>query len=101
MVKVFENGKAKWVPRREAGLVRGGPEAIVTTQCVMKFDEKTKVAYLAEYFPGTNLSEIKKTIGWDIDVSRAVQSEPPSREVINILRNEVDPDKVLLGGLKK
>jgi glutaconate CoA-transferase subunit B len=67
----------------------------------MKFDEKTKIAYLAEYFPGTDPVEIKKTIGWDIDISSAVQTEPPSREVIDILRNEVDPDKVLLGGLKK
>lgn len=101
MVKEFEDGKVKWVTRKEAGLVRGGPVAIVTTQCVMKFDEKTKIAYLAEYFPGTDPVEIKKTIGWDIDISRAVQTEPPSREVIDILRNEVDPDKVLLGGLKK
>jgi glutaconate CoA-transferase subunit B len=101
MVKIFENGKEEWVTRREAGLVRGGPEAIVTTQCVMKFDEKTNIAYLAEYFPGTSPAEIKKTIGWDIDISRAIQTEPPSRDVINILRNEVDPGKILLGGLKK
>lgn len=101
MVKTFEQGKVKWITRQEAGLIRGGPEAIVTTQCVMKFDETTKIAYMAEYFPGTAPAEIKKTIGWDIDISGAVQTDPPSREIINILRNEVDPDKVLLGGLKK
>jgi glutaconate CoA-transferase, subunit B len=100
-VKKFENGKTKWVPRAEAGLIHGGPVAIVTTQCIMKFDEKTKVAYLAEYFPGLSPVEIKKTIDWDIDISKAVETKPPSREVIRILREEVDPTGILLGSLRK
>jgi len=99
-LKVFDKGKPEWVPREEAGLIHGGPIAIVTTKCVMKFDEETKEAYLAEYFPGTTPEEIKKTIGWDIDVSRAVESTPPTREQIRILREEVDPHGILLGSLR-
>lgn len=101
MVKQFENGKAKLVPRADAGLPHGGPIAIVTTRCILKFDEKTKIAYLAEYYPGESPDAIKKTIDWDIDISRAVESKPPTREEIRILREEVDPDGILLGSLKK
>jgi glutaconate CoA-transferase subunit B len=101
MVKEFKNGKTTWVPRADAGLTHGGPIAIVTTQCILKFDEKTKIAYLAEYFPGTSPEEIKKTIDWDIDISRAVETKPPTREEIRILREDVDPEGILLGSLRK
>jgi len=101
-VKQFKNnGEFDWVPRERAGLIHGGPVAIVTTQCIMKFDDKTKVAYLSEYFPGTSPEEIKKTIDWDIDISKAVQTKPPTREEIRILREEVDPEGILLGSLRK
>lgn len=99
-LKKFNDGEMEWISRRDAGLLRGGPIAIVTTQCVMKFDEETKIAYMAEYFPGTNPEELKKTIGWDIDISRAEETKPPTKEEIKILREEVDPEGVLLGGLK-
>lgn len=78
--------------RRRAGLVPDkGPVAVVTTLGVMRFDEKTKRMYLSEYYPGVSIEEIKKETGFELDVSRAVESEPPSKEVLEILRNQVDP----------
>jgi glutaconate CoA-transferase subunit B len=59
-----------------------------------------KEAYLAEYFPGTTPGELKETIGFDIDISRAVESIPPTREQVKILREEVDPHGILLGSLR-
>lgn len=81
--------------RRRLGLVPDkGPIAVVTTLGVMRFDEKTKRMYLAEYYPGVTIEEITRETGFGLDVSRAVEAEPPSEEVLRILREKVDPDHI-------
>ena len=62
----------------------------------MKFDEKTKRMYLAEYFPGVTIEEIVENTGFDIDTSRAVASEVPSDEVLDVLINKVDPLRMMI-----
>ena len=52
----------------------------------MKFDEKTKAMYLAEYYPGISLGRIVENTGFEIEVSRAIESIPPSDEELRILR---------------
>lgn len=42
--------------RRRAGLIRGGPSAIVTTKGVMRFRSDTKTMYLASFHPRTHRS---------------------------------------------
>lgn len=82
--------------RKELGLERGGPIAVVTNLGVMKFDDVTKEMYVAEYFPGVKPEDIQKNTGFDIDISRAVESVPPSEEELRILREEVDPQRLML-----
>lgn len=84
------------ISRKELGLERGGPIAVVTNLCVMKFDEKTKEMYVAEYFPGINPEEILKNTGFKIDITRAVEAKPPTEEELKILREEVDPQRLML-----
>jgi glutaconate CoA-transferase subunit B len=62
----------------------------------MKFDEKTKEMYLSEYYPGISVEKIIENTGFEIDVSRAVESIPPSEEELRVLREEVDPQRLIL-----
>jgi glutaconate CoA-transferase, subunit B len=82
--------------RSTLGLVRGGALAVVTNLGVLKFDEKTKEAYLAEYYPGVAVEKITENTGFPLDVSRAVEAVPPSAEELRILREEVDPQRLIL-----
>ena len=83
--------------REKAGFYRGGPTAVVTDLGVMKFAPETKRMYLAEYFPGNSPESIIANTGFELDVSLAVQSEPPTEKELDILRLEVDPDRLILG----
>jgi glutaconate CoA-transferase subunit B len=83
--------------RMKAGLVRGGPLAVVTNLGVMKFDEASKAMYLAEYYPSVSPCRIHENTGFEVDLSRAVESAPPSSEELRILRDEVDPQRLILG----
>jgi len=83
--------------RRKMGMVRGGPMAVVTHLGVMKFDDQTKEMYLAEYYPGVTTQRIAENTGFRMDVSKAVESVPPSDEELRILRTEVDPQRLILG----
>ncbi len=82
--------------RRNLGLQRGGALAVVTNLCVMRFDDTTKEMYLAEYYPGITVDRIVENTGFPIDVSRAREAEPPSAEDLRILREEVDPQRLIL-----
>ncbi len=82
--------------RKELGLRRGGAAAVVTNLGVMKFDDITKEMYCAEYYPGITLDKIIENTGFPIDVSKAVEARPPSLEELRILREEVDPQKLIL-----
>jgi glutaconate CoA-transferase subunit B len=82
--------------RAEAGLYRGGPQAVVTNLGIMKFDQYTKQMYVHEYHPGVSPQFIKDNTGFDIDISRAVESRPVTSEELRILRQEVDPDRLII-----
>jgi glutaconate CoA-transferase subunit B len=82
--------------REKAGLHRGGPKAVVTDLGVMRFHETTKEIYLSEYNPGVTPQQIQESTGFEIDTSRAVQSKPVSEEELRVLREEVDPQKLII-----
>jgi glutaconate CoA-transferase, subunit B len=82
--------------RRTLGLQRGGALAVVTNLGVMRFDEITKEMYLAEHYPGISIDRILENTGFAIDASQAVESAPPTKEELRILREDVDPQKLIL-----
>lgn len=82
--------------RQRLGLKRGGALAVVTNLGVMKFDETTREMYLHEYYPGISVEQVMESTGFKVDVSRAVQAAPPSPDELRILREEVDPQKLIL-----
>jgi glutaconate CoA-transferase subunit B len=83
--------------RRQLGLKRGGPIAVVTDLGVMKFDTVTKEMYLAEYYPGVSVDRIIENTGFSIDVSKAIEAIAPSDEELRVLREVVDPQRLLTG----
>src|SRR5512136_2363753 len=82
--------------RRKLGLKRGGAVAVVTNLGVMKFDETSKEMVLAQYYPGVSVTRIVENTSFPIDVSGAAEAPPPSAEELRILREEVDPQKLIL-----
>lgn len=83
--------------RERAGLPGNrGPLMVVTDRGIMKFDEKTKRMYLAGYFETSSPQDIIENTGFEIDVSRAEKIDPPSPEIIRIIREEIDPGQAFI-----
>ena len=83
--------------RRKLGFKRGGPMAVVTNLGVMRFDDETRKMYVSAYYPGVIPQDIIDNTGFSIDVSRAFESELPTKDELRILRQEVDPQRLILG----
>ena len=83
--------------RHHAGYRRGGPIAVVSDLGVMKFHDETKVMYLAEHYPGVTPQQVAENTGFVMDVSRSVEAVPPEAEELRILRDDVDPQRLILG----
>jgi len=82
--------------RKQAGLPWGGPSAVITTLGVLRFDEQTKRAYLASYHPGVTPQQVQENTGFELNVSQAKQTEPPTEAEIRVLREKVDPENIFL-----
>lgn len=82
--------------REKAGLMSGGPTAVITNMGVMRFDDKTKEMYLANFYPGITPREILNNMEFTVDVSRATEAVPPDERELTILREKVDPHKLVL-----
>ncbi len=83
--------------RRKAGFKRGGPLAVVTNMGVMRFDEVSREMYLAEYYPGVPPEKVAENTGFAIDINRALPFDPPTDTELRTLREEVDPQRLILG----
>jgi len=72
-----------------------GPRAVITELGIMRFDTQSKRIYLAEYYPGVSVAQILRNTGFDLNVTRAVQSEAPSDEILDILTHKIDPSRLM------
>jgi glutaconate CoA-transferase subunit B len=92
--KKFPGGEM--VFREELGMW-GGPEAVISTLGIMKFDPKTHEMYLESYFDGLGVTagEVKENTGFEMDVSQAVPCTPPTYEELRLLR-QFDPEGVFV-----
>ena len=82
--------------RGNTGLQRGGPSAVVTNLGIMRFDERTKEIYLSEYYLGVTSQKVRENTGFEIDISRAAESKPITEEELRVLREEIDPQKLII-----
>lgn len=83
--------------RSEAGFRRGGPMAVVTNLGVIKFDQDSKRMYLAELYPGVEPQQVAQSTGFTLDLGRAREALPPTSEELRALREDVDPQRLILG----
>lgn len=91
----LSGGMSRW----EAGFKRGGPMAVVTNLGVLAFDNDTREMYLDAYYPFTSPEKIAAETGFPIDVSRARPCDLPTEAELKTLRQEVDPQRLILGPL--
>ncbi len=84
--------------REEAGLPAGtGPYKVITNLCVMGFDEETKRMTLESVHPGVSVEDVIKNTGFELLMKEPVtETEPPTEEELKILREEVDPYRVVI-----
>ena len=85
--------------RRQAGFKRGGPMAVVTNLGVLKFDPETREMFLDEYYPFTDPQKIAAETGFPLDLSQARPCAPPTEAELKTLREDVDPQRLILGPL--
>jgi glutaconate CoA-transferase subunit B len=81
--------------RAQAGLVRGGPCAVVTTRGVLRFRAAGE-AYLASFHPGLTPQAVAADTGFPLDIADAVETPIPTPDELRILREVVDPERVFL-----
>lgn len=79
------NGEgAGW--RKRVGLPRGGPAAVITTKCVLRFGDDGE-AFLSTVHPGVTVEEVKVNTGWDLKVAGDVKATPePSAAELKAIR---------------
>lgn len=83
--------------REKAGLRWGGPTAVITNKCILRFDNKTKEMYLDSLYPGVTVEEITTIIKWDLKVAKELKTvEPPLVEQLEIM-HKMDPNGIILG----
>ena len=86
--------------RAELGLRGGGPHRIITDKCVIGFNKETHQAMLLSLHPGTSLEDVLANTGFALEVPKSVATTPlPTAEDLRLLREEIDPKSVYLGGV--
>jgi glutaconate CoA-transferase, subunit B len=79
---------------REKLQVRGGgPQAVITDQCIFRFDPTTKEMILASVHPGDTVEQVRALVGWELAVAADLQTtDPPSDEELRLIREDLDPE---------
>ncbi|MEO0683197.1 MAG: CoA synthetase, partial [Pseudomonadota bacterium] len=68
----------------------GGPHALVTELCVMRFDKARARFALQSLHPGVTLEEVRDRTGFDFDVADATPVTPgPDAETLALIRGPV------------
>lgn len=77
--------------RTKIGLPGGGPKYVVTPLCVMDFEEGSKRMRLKSVHPGVSVEDVVTNTGFEIIIPQAVpQTEAPSKEELQVLRERID-----------
>jgi glutaconate CoA-transferase subunit B len=85
--------------RERAGLPRGtGPYRIVTSRALFGFEGESKRMVLLGALRGVSVDQVIDGMGFHPLVAEKVDVlEPPSRAELSILREEIDPTRIIIG----
>lgn len=91
----FLNGRQE---RDAAQLRGGGPQAVVTNLGILEPDANGELTLTALH-PDIDLEQVRANTGWDLKVAAEMKiTQAPSMDELKILRQELDPDGIYLGG---
>jgi glutaconate CoA-transferase subunit B len=72
------NGEgAGW--RKRVGLPRGGPAAVITSKCVLRFGDDGQ-AFLSTVHPGLTVKDVQENTGWMLRMAEDVKPTPEPNE---------------------
>jgi glutaconate CoA-transferase, subunit B len=72
--------------RERVGLPRGGPSAVITTKCVLRFGDDRE-AYLDTTHPGVTVDDVLADTGWKLRVSESVgETQLPNDAELRAIR---------------
>jgi glutaconate CoA-transferase subunit B len=85
--------------RETAGLPPGtGPYRVITDLAVMGYDEQTKRMEVISLHPGVTLEQVQQNTSFAIGAREPLMSTaPPNDKELQILREEVDPHRYVIG----
>lgn len=84
--------------REDAGLPKGtGPHLVVTNLAVLGYDDESKRMQIESVHPGVTIDDVRDNTGFELLVDNPAETLPPDAETLRILREEVDPQRVILG----
>ena len=88
---------AKGKDRRAWGVPGGGPVILITDLGVYTFAPPDGEMMLVERHPNVTMEDIHDNLGWKVRVApNLVETQPPTPEELQIIREELDPDHVYL-----
>ena len=70
---------------------------MISDRALLRFDSENKEMYLDRYYPGSTPEEIQSHTGFSLDLTRAASLDLPTAEELRVLRQEVDPQRLILG----
>ncbi len=85
--------------REAAGLAPGaGPYRVITDLAVLGYNDATRRMEVISLHPGVTLEQVRKSTGFELGVRESLAAtEPPTQHELQILREEVDPHRYVLG----
>jgi len=82
--------------RREAGLLAGGPQLIITDLAELGFHPETKRMQILALHPGVSIEQVQANTGFVLDVADDVRpTAKPSDRELQVLR-QLDPDRLYI-----
>ena len=84
--------------RKALGLVRGGPEWVVTPRCIFDFDKEAGHIRIKNVHREQERATIQDETGFSLEgIDTAPITPEPTEEELCLLRGRVDPKGILLG----
>src|SRR5438067_72676 len=75
-----------------------GPYRVITDLAVLGYHEQTKRMEILSLHPGINLEQVRRATGFELGVKEPLApTVPPSDVELQILRDEVDPHRYIIG----
>ena len=84
--------------RKKLGIPRGGPELVITPKCIFEFDKIKGCIKVKSIHPGVSINELRNSTGFEVgDLDNLKTTKLPTIDELKIIREEIDPRKILLG----